>query len=168
MTDAETPRGKAAETTGSTRTGAGTAGAGSTARTDTKGRPKRRTPRRYVRGYQGEGGNFAPTNTHRGRLGSWIAVAVFFVGFLLAGIGLSVGVNWWLIGIGGGLMAVGGILFLVTDIFTDVVLDDPHQESEEPHNTPLHRIKSTDRRIAETEEGHRAAADDLPGDHRKS
>ncbi|MUL39961.1 hypothetical protein FZ103_02005 [Streptomonospora sp. PA3] len=118
------------------------------------------TPQRYVRGYQGEAGDFAPTKTHRGRLGSWIAVSVFLVGFVLGGVGISLSVNWWLIGIGLGLMAVGSVLFLVTDIFTDVVLDDPHDASEEPHNTPLHRIKSEDRRTAEGEEGHRPATDD--------
>ncbi|MDT0301613.1 hypothetical protein [Streptomonospora wellingtoniae] len=143
-----------------------TDGEGSESRTRTTGgrgggRAKRgRTPHRYIRGYQGAGGDFAPTNTHRGRTASWVAVGVFFVGFLVGGIGISLGVNWWLIGSGLGLMAAGGVLFLVTDIFTDVVLDEPHYESEEPHNTPLHHIKSEDRQHAEGEEGHRAAADD--------
>ncbi|GAA4956139.1 hypothetical protein GCM10023224_47400 [Streptomonospora halophila] len=128
-----------------------------------EGRAKRgRTPHRYVRGYQGAGGDFAPTNTHRGRTASWVAVGVFLAGFLTGGIGIALGVNWWLIGAGLVLMAVGGVLFLVTDIFTDVVLDEPHYESEEPHNTPLHRIKAEDRQRAEGEEGHRAAADDRP------
>ncbi|WP_238580790.1 MFS transporter [Streptomonospora alba] len=122
-----------------------------------------RRPYRYIRGYQGEGGDFAPSNTHRGRLASWVSVAIFLIGFLLGGIGISLSMNWWLIGIGLGLMAVAGVLFLVSDIFTDVVLDDPRYEAEEPHNTPLHKIKAQDRQRAEGEEGHRAAAEDLPG-----
>ncbi|GAB3448190.1 hypothetical protein GCM10027570_21430 [Streptomonospora sediminis] len=157
MTESNNP--DAGSTSGGTSANTSGDTAGETA-TDNPGRGRR--PYRYVRGYQAEGGGFAPTNTHRGRPGSWIAVAVFFIGFLAGGLGVSLGANWWLIGIGLVVMAAGGVLFLMTDIFTDVVLDDPRRESEEPHNTPLHRIKSVDRQRAEREEGHRAAADDLP------
>ncbi|GAA4893145.1 hypothetical protein [Streptomonospora salina] len=147
MTDARSPGGSAA--------GAPAAEGGK--------RRRARRPYRYVRGYQGEGGDFAPSMTHRGRLESWISVAVFLVGFVVGGIGIALGVHWWLIGAGLALMAVAAVLFAVSDIFTDVVLDDPHYESEEPHATPLHRIKARDRQGAEGEEGHRAAADDSPG-----
>ncbi|MBX9388555.1 hypothetical protein [Streptomonospora nanhaiensis] len=114
---------------------------------------------RYVRGYQGEGGQFAPTQSHRGRIGSWLAVGVIVVGFVLGGLGIALGLNWWLIGAAVVLMAVGGVLCFVTDIFTDVVLDSPHHESEEPHNTPLPGIMAHDRPLAELRAGHRAATD---------
>ncbi|GAB3208750.1 hypothetical protein ACQEU5_04870 [Marinactinospora thermotolerans] len=96
---------------------------------------------RFIRGSQAEGGAFAPTNSHRGRGRSWIAVAVILVAFVLIAVSLTLGPAWWLLGIGVALMVVGGVLCLVTDIFTDVVLDEPRYEPEEPHSTPLHRIK---------------------------
>ncbi|MBB4933871.1 hypothetical protein F4561_004691 [Lipingzhangella halophila] len=101
----------------------------------------------FIRGYQPEGGAWAPTNTHRGRLGSWVAVAFLSVGFALGGLSLVMGPAWELMAVGAVLMGIGGILCFVTDIFTDVVLDDPHYDSEEPHTTPLHRIK---RRLRKT------------------
>ncbi|MFD0774273.1 hypothetical protein ACFQZ2_10085 [Streptomonospora algeriensis] len=150
MADGKDPGGPAAETAGAQAAHGGKAGE----------EKHTRSSYRYIRGYQGEGGDFAPSNAHRGRLASWLSVLVFLAGFTLGGVGLSLGVHWWLIGIGLAMMAVAGVLFLVADIFTDVVLDDPRQEAEEPHNTPLHRIKAQDRRRAEAEGGQRAASDD--------
>ncbi|GAA3759835.1 fatty acid desaturase [Spinactinospora alkalitolerans] len=102
---------------------------------------------RYIRGYQIEGGAWAPTNNHRGRQASWVAVAFLLVGFVLAGLSLALGPAWWLLGVGVAAMVIGGILCAVSDIFTDVVLDDPRYDSEEPHSTPLHKIKRRDREI---------------------
>ncbi len=95
----------------------------------------------FIRGYQPEGGAWAPTNSHRGRPGSWVAVVFLLVGFTAAGVSLAMGPAWWVMGAGALLMVVGAILCFVTDIFTDVVLDDPHRDLEERHTTPLHRIK---------------------------
>ncbi|WP_046470739.1 hypothetical protein [Allosalinactinospora lopnorensis] len=95
----------------------------------------------HIRGYQQEGGAWAPTSGHRGRFGSWVAVAFLAVGFALGGLSLVLGPAWWLMGIGVLLMLVGGVLCFVTDIFTDVVLDAPHVGTEEAHSTPLHKIK---------------------------
>lgn len=103
----------------------------------------------YIRGYQHEGGAWAPTNNHRGRLGSWVAVAFLTTGFALGGLSLAMGPAWWLMAAGAVLMLAGGVLCLVTDIFIDVVLDDPHDVAEEPHTTPLRRIKRRLRQLAE-------------------
>ncbi len=98
----------------------------------------------YIRGYQGEGGRWAPTNSHRGRAASWVAVAFLVVGFALGGLSLVLGPSWWVLGAGVVLMAIGAVLCFTTDIFSDVVLDDPHHGQEERHDTPLHRIKNRD------------------------
>ncbi|GAA1094716.1 hypothetical protein [Nocardiopsis composta] len=102
----------------------------------------------YIRGYQHEGGRWAPTNSHRGRLLSWVAVGLILLGAAAAGLGIVLAA-WWPIIAGGVLAVAGAVLCAVDDIFTDVVLDDPRRESEEPHTTPLHRIKKRDREIAE-------------------
>ncbi|MDA8371323.1 MAG: hypothetical protein M0026_15860 [Nocardiopsaceae bacterium] len=94
-----------------------------------------------IRGHQAEGGDWAPTNSHRGKIGSWVAVAFLLVGFILAGLAIPLGPSFVLLGIAGLSLLIGAILCAVTDIFTDVVLDDPHHEPEEPHTTPLSKIK---------------------------
>jgi opacity protein-like surface antigen len=62
--------------------------------------------------------------SHGGRASSWLAVTVMVVGTIVAGFGLTL-TNWALVWIGAGLFVVGGILALVFDIFTDVVIDAP-------------------------------------------
>ncbi|MER6505223.1 HGxxPAAW family protein [Nonomuraea sp. NPDC001636] len=62
--------------------------------------------------------------SHGGRASSWLAVTVMVVGTIVAGFGLTAD-NWTLVWIGAGLFVVGGILALVFDIFTDVVIDAP-------------------------------------------
>lgn len=62
--------------------------------------------------------------SHGGRPSSWLSVAVMLVGTIVAGFGLTAS-NWMLVWIGAGLFVVGGILALVFDIFTDVVIDAP-------------------------------------------
>ncbi|MGP3955433.1 HGxxPAAW family protein [Nonomuraea sp. 3N208] len=62
--------------------------------------------------------------SHGGRASSWLAVTVMLVGFTVAGFGL-VATSWTLIWVGAGVFVVGGILALVFDIFTDVVIDAP-------------------------------------------
>ncbi|MCW2885572.1 MAG: hypothetical protein QOE54_3969 [Streptosporangiaceae bacterium] len=59
---------------------------------------------------------------HVGRPSSWVAVAVIFVGFAVAGLSLPLGPNWLLFWVGAGIVALGGVLALVVDIMSDVVL----------------------------------------------
>ncbi|GAA4518499.1 MULTISPECIES: HGxxPAAW family protein [Nonomuraea] len=62
--------------------------------------------------------------SHGGRASSWLAVTVMLLGSVVAGFGLTME-NWMVVWIGVGLFVVGGILALVFDIFTDVVIDAP-------------------------------------------
>lgn len=62
--------------------------------------------------------------SHGGRASSWLAVTVMLIGFIVGGVGMTMA-TWTLIWIGVGLVVVGGILALVFDIFTDVVIDAP-------------------------------------------
>lgn len=62
--------------------------------------------------------------SHGGRASSWLAVTVMLLGVVVAGYALTAD-NWTLIWIGVGVSVVGGILALVFDIFTDVVIDAP-------------------------------------------
>jgi len=62
--------------------------------------------------------------SHGGRASSWLAVTVMLLGVIVAGFALTAD-NWTLVWIGVGVSVVGGILALVFDIFTDVVIDAP-------------------------------------------
>ncbi|GGO75705.1 HGxxPAAW family protein [Nonomuraea cavernae] len=62
--------------------------------------------------------------SHGGRASSWLAVTVMLIAFIVAGFGMTMA-SWTLIWVGVGLLVVGGILALVFDIFTDVVVDAP-------------------------------------------
>ncbi|WP_049564696.1 HGxxPAAW family protein [Nonomuraea sp. SBT364] len=62
--------------------------------------------------------------SHGGRASSWLAVTVMLVGTIVGGFGLTAA-NWPIVWVGVGLFVVGGILALVFDIFTDVVIDAP-------------------------------------------
>lgn len=99
----------------------------------------------HIRGHQRAGGGWAPTTGHRGRTGSWIAVGLAVIGFVLAGIALTLGPSWPMMWVGAGLMAAGLVVALASDIFTDVVLDPPRYEPEEPHTTPLSDLRQTGR-----------------------
>ncbi|MFI6501589.1 HGxxPAAW family protein [Nonomuraea typhae] len=61
---------------------------------------------------------------HAGRPSSWLAVAVAFAGFVVAGFGMPLE-SWLMIWIGIGLVVVGAVLALVFDIMSDVVIDAP-------------------------------------------
>ena len=101
----------------------------------------------YIRGYQDEGGRWAPAPEHRGRTVSWLGVGLILAGSAAIGIGMVLGAVWlWVLGLVAAV--VGGALCAVTDIFLDVVLDEPRKHSEEPHATPLHRIKDRDKAVA--------------------
>ncbi|MFC5753066.1 HGxxPAAW family protein [Actinomadura rugatobispora] len=67
------------------------------------------------------------TGSHAGRPKSWVAVAVIFVGFTVGGVALCVGPNWPMFWAGAVVIALGGVLSLIVDIMSDVVVDDPRQ-----------------------------------------
>lgn len=65
-----------------------------------------------------------------GRKRSWAVVGVIIVGFLVSGISLTLGPAWWLFCTGAGIVAVGGLSAIFTDILSDVVLDEPRVVEE--------------------------------------
>ncbi|MFC4910101.1 HGxxPAAW family protein [Actinomadura gamaensis] len=71
------------------------------------------------KGHTGGGGS------HAGRPGSWAAVAVVFLGFLLGGLALCLGPNWVLFVIGAVVIVVGVVACGVVHLFSDVVVDAP-------------------------------------------
>jgi hypothetical protein len=66
------------------------------------------------------------SNSHAGRPASWVAVSVIMAGFLVGGFALPMGPNWLLFWIGAGIVVVGGVLALVVDILSDVVMANQH------------------------------------------
>lgn len=95
-----------------------------------------------VRGYHRQGGTWAPTSSHRGRLSSWIAVALATAGFILCGLSLILEWTLPLLIAGGVLLLAALVVALLYDILTDVVLDSPRDEAEEPFETPLHHLRT--------------------------
>ncbi|RKS73703.1 hypothetical protein BZB76_4406 [Actinomadura pelletieri DSM 43383] len=67
------------------------------------------------------------TGSHAGRPKSWVAVTIIFVGFIIGGVGITLGPNWAIFGAGAALAVLGGIVALAVDIMTDVVVDEPRQ-----------------------------------------
>ncbi|MFF0576846.1 HGxxPAAW family protein [Streptosporangium saharense] len=63
--------------------------------------------------------------SHGGSLKSWLAVIVILIGFTVGGVALCLGPNWTLVWVGAGIIAVGGVIALVVDIFSDVIIDAP-------------------------------------------
>jgi hypothetical protein len=61
---------------------------------------------------------------HAGRPSSWVAVGVIFVGFVVAGVALPIGPSWLTFWIGAGIIALGGVLALLVDIMSDVVITE--------------------------------------------
>lgn len=97
-----------------------------------------------IRGFQRQGGSLAPSNTHRGRLSSWVAVVLACAGFTVGGVGVAMGMSVVLLVIAAVLLVAAAVVALVFDLMSDVVLDTPRVEPEEPHGTPLHRIKQAE------------------------
>jgi hypothetical protein len=54
-----------------------------------------------------------------GRPVSWVAVSIIMVGFVVGGLALIIGPTWWLFWVAIGLVVVGGLIALSTDIFED-------------------------------------------------
>ncbi|QKW36005.1 hypothetical protein HUT06_19810 [Actinomadura sp. NAK00032] len=67
------------------------------------------------------------TGSHAGRPKSWVAVVIIFVGFVVGGVGITLGPDWIVFGAGAAIAVVGGIVALAVDIMTDVIVDDPRQ-----------------------------------------
>ncbi|MFG2002359.1 HGxxPAAW family protein [Spirillospora sp. NPDC048911] len=63
--------------------------------------------------------------SHAGRPGSWVAVAVVFIGFVVGGVALTIGPNWIVFWAGVAIVAVGSVLMGAVHIFSDVVVDAP-------------------------------------------
>ncbi|MGP4025497.1 HGxxPAAW family protein [Actinomadura sp. 3N407] len=67
------------------------------------------------------------TGSHAGRPKSWVAVTIIFIGFVVGGVGIVMGPDWIVFGVGAALVAIGGVFALAVDIMTDVVVDEPRQ-----------------------------------------
>ncbi|GAA5072101.1 hypothetical protein HNP84_003895 [Thermocatellispora tengchongensis] len=69
----------------------------------------------------------AHQGSHGGSPKSWLAVAIILIGFTVGGVGLTMGPDWLIFWVGAGIVAVGGVVALAVDIFSDVILDAPRQ-----------------------------------------
>ncbi|MEV5746885.1 HGxxPAAW family protein [Actinoallomurus sp. NPDC052308] len=77
-------------------------------------------------------------SSHGGRLSSWVAVVVMWIGFGVGGVAMVSGPSWWLFWTGVGIVAVGGVIGLIVRIFDDVIIDAPRIIPEEAHPAVLH------------------------------
>ena len=57
--------------------------------------------------------------TYHGRAVSWVAVSIIVAGFVTGGLGLVFGPTWVAFWVGVGLVVVGGLLALATNISDD-------------------------------------------------
>ncbi|GIH22094.1 hypothetical protein Aph01nite_04040 [Acrocarpospora phusangensis] len=82
----------------------------------------------------------AHQGSHGGSAKSWLAVSVILIGFTVGGVALTgLGGNapmWVLFWVGAGICAVGGLLALVFDIFSDVIVDAPRALRAAEHHSP--------------------------------
>ncbi|GAA2992683.1 HGxxPAAW family protein [Streptosporangium longisporum] len=72
-----------------------------------------------------------PEGSHGGRASSWLAVTVILLGFAIGGVALCIGPNWTVFWMGAGVCAMGGVLTLVFNVFSDVVVDAPRANTSE-------------------------------------
>jgi hypothetical protein len=63
--------------------------------------------------------------SHAGRLSSWLAVVIIWIGFIAGGLSLVIGHVWWLFWLGVAIAVLGGVIGLSVGIFGDVILDVP-------------------------------------------
>ncbi|WP_131738269.1 HGxxPAAW family protein [Actinomadura roseirufa] len=63
--------------------------------------------------------------SHAGRPGSWVAVTVIFIGFVIGGVALCVGPSWILFWVGAAVIVLGLVLSGLVHLFSDVVVDAP-------------------------------------------
>jgi hypothetical protein len=60
-----------------------------------------------------------PHEPYHGRPVSWFAVSTIMAGFLCGGLALVFGPTWWAFWLGVGLVVLGGLIALATNIFED-------------------------------------------------
>ena len=65
--------------------------------------------------------------SHAGRLSSWLAVIIIWIGFIAGGLALVIGDAWWLFWLGVAVAVLGGVIGLSVGIFGDVILDVPRR-----------------------------------------
>ncbi|WP_235834659.1 HGxxPAAW family protein [Actinomadura logoneensis] len=63
--------------------------------------------------------------SHAGRPGSWLAVSIVFLGFLVGGVALCLGPNWVVFWVGAAVIVVGLVACWAVHLFADVVVDAP-------------------------------------------
>jgi hypothetical protein len=64
-------------------------------------------------------GEYVYPEPFHGRPVSWVAVSLMMLGFLCGGLGLVFGPTWWAFWVGAGVVVIGGLLGLATNIFED-------------------------------------------------
>jgi hypothetical protein len=73
--------------------------------------------------------------SHAGSAKSWLAVIIILVGFTVGGVALTIGPNWVMFWVGVAITAVGGLVALAVDIFSDVIIDSPRQMPAQEHHS---------------------------------
>ncbi|MEV5408016.1 HGxxPAAW family protein [Thermopolyspora sp. NPDC052614] len=86
-----------------------------------------------------EGHAFVASGSHAGRPKSWLAITVILAGFILGGVALCLGPLWGLFWAGVAVAALGGILALVFDVFSDVIVDSRRTMPAAEHHSPFER-----------------------------
>lgn len=64
-------------------------------------------------------GEYVYPEPFHGRPVSWVAVSLMMLGFLCGGLALVFGPAWWAFWVGVGVVVIGGLLGLATNIFED-------------------------------------------------
>jgi hypothetical protein len=79
----------------------------------------------------------AHQGSHGGSAKSWLAVTVILIGFTVGGVALTIGPDWFIFWVGVGIVAIGGLLALAFDIFSDVIVDAPRDMPALEHHSPF-------------------------------
>ncbi|MDP9844369.1 hypothetical protein J2853_003580 [Streptosporangium lutulentum] len=58
---------------------------------------------------------------------------IILAGFTVGGVALCLGPNWMFFWVGAGIVAIGGVVALVVDIFSDVIVDAPRMPMDQAH-----------------------------------
>ncbi len=65
------------------------------------------------------------SGSHAYQPGSWVAVAIIFIGFVVGGVALCLGPLWIMLWVGVGIVVVGLLVSWMVHLFADVVVDAP-------------------------------------------
>lgn len=84
-----------------------------------------------------EGHAFVASGSHAGRAKSWLAITVILLGFVIGGVGLCLGPSWFTVWAGVGVVVLGGVLALVFDVFSDVIVDSRRTMPAQEHHSPF-------------------------------